>query len=235
MVRDARFTGIPTLGADPETVVVIDVMRAFTVAAWAFAGGAERILLASGVEHALALKAAHPTAVTCKDGPPAAGFDTVNSPALVSKLDLRGRTLVQTTTSGTRGALAARHARRVLCAGFAVAAATACTLRADGSASVTYLITGDDGTAEEDRACAEYIAALLENPQTSAGPFLQRARTSAAADTLTAGVRRGYRGIHPDDVALCLQADRFAFAMEVDYRDGTAVLRPVVPRLTHPE
>ncbi|MEV6599815.1 2-phosphosulfolactate phosphatase [Actinoplanes sp. NPDC051346] len=226
MIKDARFLGIPTLDADAETVVVIDVMRAFTVAAWAFARGAERILLASDVEHALALKAKHPEALTCKDGPPAEGFDTVNSPGHMSRLDLTGRTLVQTTTSGTRGALAARHARRVLCAGFVVAAATARTLRKQGSTGVTYLITGDDGTAEEDLACAEYIAALVENPATPAASFLRRARVSPAANTLIEGVRRGYRGIHPDDVDLCLQADRFDFTIQVEDRDGTA-------RLTH--
>ncbi|GGQ87653.1 2-phosphosulfolactate phosphatase [Couchioplanes azureus] len=235
MFTDVRFTGIPTLGADPETVVVIDVMRAFTVAAWAFARGAERILLASDVAHALTLKADHPAAVTVKDGPPAAEFDTVNSPGLVSTLDLTGRTVVQTTTSGTRGALAARHARRILCAGFTVAAATARTLRDDRPASVTYLVTGDDGTAEEDRACAKYIAALVEDPATPAAPFVHRARTSPAAKSLAAGVRRGYRGIHADDVALCLEADRFDFAMEVEDTDGTAALRPVAARLTQPD
>jgi 2-phosphosulfolactate phosphatase len=219
-----RLVGIAGLPQNPDTVVVIDVMRAFTVAAWAFERGADRILLAADVEHARALKTRFPTAVTVKDGAPAPGFDTVNSPGQVSRLTLPGRTVVQTTTSGTVGALAARGARRVLCAGFVVAGATARVLRRDPAASVTYLVTGDDGTAEEDRACAEYIAALVRDPAASATAFVESARRSAAAEALVAGVRRGLRGVHADDLDLCLEVDRFTFAMVVDDHDGVPAL-----------
>ena len=37
---DASFLGIAELAAAPSVAVVVDVMRAFTVAAWAFARGA---------------------------------------------------------------------------------------------------------------------------------------------------------------------------------------------------
>ncbi|MGQ4441462.1 2-phosphosulfolactate phosphatase, partial [Streptomyces violaceoruber] len=39
---DTRFVGIPEVGEAPAVAVVVDVMRAFTVAAWAFARGAEK-------------------------------------------------------------------------------------------------------------------------------------------------------------------------------------------------
>ena len=42
----ARFLGIAELVEAPHVAVVVDVMRAFTVAAWAFAQGAEKIVLA---------------------------------------------------------------------------------------------------------------------------------------------------------------------------------------------
>ncbi len=76
----ARFLGIPELTDVPDVAVVVDVMRAYTVAAWAFARGAERVVLAESLEDALALKARHPGWVTLKDGSPAPGFDLVNSP-----------------------------------------------------------------------------------------------------------------------------------------------------------
>ncbi|MEU7878948.1 2-phosphosulfolactate phosphatase [Microbispora bryophytorum] len=104
---DVRFLGIAELAETPSTAVVVDVMRAFTVAAWAFARGAEKIVIAESLDDALALKARHPDWVTLKDGPPAAGFDTVNSPGLLRSVDLAGRTVVQKTTAGTVGALAA--------------------------------------------------------------------------------------------------------------------------------
>ena len=40
------------------------------------------------------------------------GFDYPNSPAIVSRLDLAGRTLVQRTSAGTRGVVAAADADR---------------------------------------------------------------------------------------------------------------------------
>ncbi|MFI5497191.1 2-phosphosulfolactate phosphatase [Actinoplanes sp. NPDC051859] len=222
-----RFAGISGLGENLDTVVVIDVMRAFTTAAWALARGAECILLAADVAHALTLKASHPGAIALKDGAPADGFETVNSPGHVSALDFTGRTVVQTTTAGTRGALAARHARRVLCASFVVAGATARALRADPGAAVTYLVTGDDGTADEDLACAEYLAALVVDPAADVTPYRKRARVSAAADTLATGLSRGHLGVHTDDVDLCLDVDRFDLMAAADV-DGVSVLRRAV-------
>ncbi|MFD8291632.1 2-phosphosulfolactate phosphatase, partial [Streptomyces lavendulae] len=155
---DARFLGIPDLVDTPSVAVVVDVMRAYTVAAWAFARGAEKIVLAGSLDEALELKARHPDWVALKDGPAAPGFDLVNSPGLLRTADLGGRTVVQKTTAGTVGALAVKDASLVLCAGFVVAEATARLLRARGCDGVTYVVTGEDGRADEDLACAQYIA-----------------------------------------------------------------------------
>ncbi|MCX2184164.1 2-phosphosulfolactate phosphatase [Streptomyces sp. SKN60] len=211
-------------------------MRAFTVAAWAFARGADRIVLAAAEDEALALKAAHPGWLALKDGAPAEGFDAVNSPGLVRAAELTGRTVVQKTTAGTVGALAVGGADLVLCAGFVVAGATAAYLRdrnADGR--VTFVVTGEDGRAAEDLACAEYIARLLDDSDAGAGarggadvaPYVRRARDSRAAADLAEGLRRGYRGVHAEDVALCLEADRFGFAMVARREGALTVLRPV--------
>ncbi len=220
---DARFLGITDLVETPPVAVVVDVMRAFTVAAWAFARGAEKIVLAPSLEEALALKARHPDWVTLKDGPPAPGFDAVNSPALLRSADLGGRTVVQKTTAGTVGALAVKEASLVLCAGFVVAEATARLLRERGSDRVTFVVTGEDGRAEEDLACAEYIARRVTEPGADAAGFLRRAAESRAAAELAQGVRQG---AHPDDVALCLEVDRFPFAMVATSEDALMVLRP---------
>jgi 2-phosphosulfolactate phosphatase len=99
---DAHFTGIADLTVAPPVVVVIDVMRAFTVTAWAFDRGAEKVVLAGSREEALALKEAHPDWLTLKDGPPAPGFDLVNSP---------GRPTRATTRSWTSSSTCRRPAR----------------------------------------------------------------------------------------------------------------------------
>lgn len=222
-----RFVGIPELTDVPRVAVVVDVMRAFTVAAWAFSRGAERIVLASSEGEALALKDSRPGWLALKDGAPAAGFDTVNSPGLIRSLDLAGRTVVQKTTAGTVGALAVASSPLVLCASFVVAGATARFLKTDGSGPVTFVVTGDEGQADEDLACAEYIGQHLAGSDVEVAPYLHRARTSRAAADLADGLRRGYQGVHPDDVELCLEADTFSFAMVTRQEDSLTVLRPV--------
>ncbi|WP_329276636.1 2-phosphosulfolactate phosphatase [Streptomyces sp. NBC_01451] len=227
---DAHFLGIPELAETPSVAVVIDVMRAFTVAAWVFAQGAEKIVLAESLDDALALRAAHPDWTALKDGPPAPGFDMVNSPGMLRSVNLRGRTVVQKTTAGTVGALAVKDAPLVLCAGFVVAEATARLLRARASDSVTFVVTGEDGQADEDLACAQYIARRATGAATDPAEFLHRAAESRAATELTEGVRQG---VHPDDVALCLELDRFPFAMTASPEDSLMVLRPhALPPLT---
>ncbi|WP_346012189.1 2-phosphosulfolactate phosphatase [Streptomyces sp. SID3343] len=224
---DARFVGIADLVEVPSVAVVVDVMRAFTVAAWAFARGAEKIVLAESPDEALALKARHPGWVALKDGPPTPGFDMVNSPGLLRSVDLGGRTVVQKTTAGTVGALAVKEAPLVLCAGFVVAEATARLLRARASDRVTFVVTGEDGQAQEDLACAQYIArraaGVGTGAETDAAEFLRRAAASRAAAELAQRVRRG---VHPDDVALCLELDRFPFAMVATLEGSLMVLRP---------
>ncbi|NEV89630.1 2-phosphosulfolactate phosphatase [Streptomyces tendae] len=225
---DTRFVGIPEVTEAPAVAVVVDVMRAFTVAAWAFARGAEKIVLAGSLEEALDLKAGHPDRVALKDGPLVPGFDLVNSPGLLRSADLAGRTVVQKTTAGTVGALGVRDAPLVLCAGFVVAGATAGLLRERGAERVTFVVTGEDGRADEDLACAQYIAGRADGDGADAGGFLRRAAASRAATELAQGVRQG---VHPDDVALCLEADRFPFAMVAAQEDSLMVLRPrPVPR-----
>ncbi|MFF8807574.1 2-phosphosulfolactate phosphatase [Streptomyces omiyaensis] len=221
-----RFLGIAGLAAldeVPTVAVVVDVMRAYTVAAWAFARGAEKIVLAESLDDARALKARHPEWVALKDGPSAPGFDLVNSPGLLRSAGLGGRTVVQKTTAGTVGALAVKDADLVLCAGFVVAEATARILRDRAGGSVTFVVTGEDGTADEDLSCAEYIAGRAAGSGADAAPFLRRARLSRAAGELADGVREG---AHPDDVALCLELDRFPFAMVASPEDSLMVLRP---------
>jgi 2-phosphosulfolactate phosphatase len=190
------------LAGVPRVAVVIDVMRAFTVAAWAFSRGVEKIVLASSESEALDLKQRHPGWPALKDGAPAAGFDAVNSPGLLAVAD----------------------APLVLCASFVVAGPTARFLRDRDAGSVTFVVTGEDGRADEDLACAEYIGRRTAGDDVAPDPYVRRARNSRAAADLAAGLRSGR---HPDDVELCLDVDRFSFAMVAGREGHLTVLRPV--------
>src|SRR5215467_10690648 len=82
-------------------VVVIDVIRAFSVAAYAFAGGARELWLVRHVEEALALRDCKPLALLAGEvnGRKIAGFDFSNSPAEIAQAQVKGRLIIQRTGS----------------------------------------------------------------------------------------------------------------------------------------
>jgi 2-phosphosulfolactate phosphatase len=162
-----------------------------------------------------------------KDGAPEAAFDCVNSPVLLERLNVAGRPVVLSTSHGTVGALAADAADVLLCASFVVAGATARYLSTAGR-PVTFVVTGDKGAAQEDRACADYIAELVNGRDVDPEPYLRRAAGSMAAADLLRGVELGYRGVHRDDLSRCLELDRFPFPMVTQHEEPGLVLRAAV-------
>ncbi len=126
-------------------VVAVDVIQAFTTAAYAFAAGARHIYLVDSVAEALAMKDADRNLLVMGEhhGRRFAGFDFSNSPVAIAAADLDGRDLVQRTSAGTRGVIAARSATRLWCASLVCASATAAAVRESGLGDPTYLITGN--------------------------------------------------------------------------------------------
>lgn len=96
-----------TEGAKQATglTVVIDVFRAFSTACYLVAAGAEKIIPVEHVEEVLKLKETLCNVVTLGERfeRKVPDFDFGNSPTHIKDLDLTGKTVVMTTSSGTRG------------------------------------------------------------------------------------------------------------------------------------
>jgi len=144
----ARFIATADAHLETGAVVVIDVLRAFTTAAYAFGAGARHIYLVGTVQEALALKASTPGALAMGEdrGRRVAGFDFANSPTEVARAELTGRIIVHRTSAGTQGVVAAIRAGRLWCAALANASATAAAVRTAGLGAPTYVITGWGGS-----------------------------------------------------------------------------------------
>ncbi len=222
-----------TLEDTPEpfdVVIVIDVCRAFTTAACALASGAEKIYLVSTADEAINMRAANPTwrLMGESGGRPLERFDYWNSPTELSQADIQGVTLVQRTSAGTQGiAMWQRsvYTPVLFAASFVTARATAEAVRALNPNSVGFVVTGrrlPDDNGEEDIACADYLQALLEGRQTSPEPFLQRARLEMDGRPPLEDAER--ERIVVSDIALCLRANVFDFAMPVQRVNGNMVL-----------
>jgi len=212
---------LETCSAADDVAVVIDVLRAFSTAAYALAAGAERIWLVSGVEEALALRAQTPGALAMGEvgGIKAAGFDLGNSPHALRRHDLRGRTLIHRSSAGTQGVVRAAGARALFGASFVCAAATARAVLALNPHRVTLVVTGrrPDNTGDEDLACAEYLSGLLRGETMDPEPYLRRVYQSQNAALFSDPANPDFP---PEDLDLCAQLDRFDFALPVRRVDG---------------
>ena len=124
---EIKFASLESCGAATDTVVAIDVCRAFTTAAYAFAAGAREIILVGEVEEALALRERMPGALVMGEvgGLPVEGFDFGNSPNELLGVDLADRCMIQRTSAGTQGVVRSKRARTLLASSFVCAGATA--------------------------------------------------------------------------------------------------------------
>jgi 2-phosphosulfolactate phosphatase len=228
-----RFRARWEVGDVTGAVVAVDVIRAFTTAAYALAGGARQIVLVDAVADALAYKAEHPGTLAMGEihGRRPEGFDLSNSPVGAATADLDGRTLVQRTSAGTRGVVAARSADRLWASSLVCASATAAAVRASGLGAPTYVITGwfedrPDRPGADDVATAKLIdRAVRGEPLDAEATAAAVAGSEEAARTLALG--EGH--VHPDDIVYATRVDAFAFAMEVERTGGHLVLRAVEP------
>lgn len=226
------YATLETCATATESVVVIDVWRSFTTTAYAFAAGVRDILVVATADEALALHSRFPLAILMGlgelGGKPAAGFGYGNSPAELQECDLRGRRMIQCTPNGTPGLVRSVKAQTLLAGSFVCAETTVCLLKRQATERVTFVCT-EEGIA--DRACAEYMAALLRNEKPKADVLLENIRTAWREQARTLMERGVLTEAQKDkleaDLNCCLALDRFDFAMEVQRRNGLLVMEAV--------
>lgn len=97
-----------------SSVVVIDVLRATSVITTAINNGCSEILPVLEIEEALSLKSEKSLLGGERKGLKIEGFDLSNSPLEYTKESVYGKTIVFTTTNGTRAILKSKYADRIL-------------------------------------------------------------------------------------------------------------------------
>src|SRR5256885_8926324 len=214
-VNIIHVTGIEGARRARGTVVVIDVLRAFTVSAYALAGGARECRLVKTVAEARALAATTPGALLCaeEDALPVEGIPISNSPTMILEQDLQGRVLIQRSTAGTQAAAAVQGGDSVVSTlVLAKATAQACVLR--NPETLTIVASADH---PEDHACARYIEAVIHGEHPDLDRLLEPLRESERYRRVRSGT---WPGFPANDLELALVADRFAFAMPVTKEIG---------------
>jgi 2-phosphosulfolactate phosphatase len=210
-------------------VAIIDVFRAFTTAAMAFANGASRILMVGSVEEALSLRDSGLVQICMGEvggrAPP--GFDFGNSPFEISDVDFAGKAIAQRTGAGTQGIVAARGAEHLYAASLVTAKATAKALQSHNRQQISLVAMGNNAVmrTDEDELCALHLRNLLEG---------RPGNPEAVRQVILAGgeIRRFHDPSdphHPRDLDIALDIDRFDFAIRVTMEDNRPVARPERP------
>jgi len=207
--------------------VVIDVLRATSTLATAFAAGAARVITAGTVAEARAISARHADALLCgeRNGRIVPGFDLGNSPFEYVRERVAGKTLVFASTNGSQALAFTEAARLRILAAFLNAAAV--IERVARESEVWLVASGKLGVpAIEDTACLGWIArgliargfaagdaavemALRVAPRDAAGVKLLVGRCAHARALIACGAS------FARDVARCAELDALDVAPEV--------------------
>jgi 2-phosphosulfolactate phosphatase len=208
-------------------VAIIDVFRAFSTAAVALANGASRIVMVGSAEEALALRNSGVGQICMGEvhGDAPAGFDFGNSPFAVSAVDFRGKTIIQRTSAGTQGiAAAAGQTERLYAAALVTANATARAMLVGNPGRITLVAMGKNALerTDEDEVCALHLRNLLEGRPGDADAVRKMIMAGGEAERFR---DPNPPHLHPGDLDIALDVDRYDFAIRVMLEDGRPVAR----------
>ena len=224
------------------TCVVLDILRATSTMLTALAHGAARCVPVGEIDEALAQRARDPGVLLAGEreglrimGTSANGadFDLGNSPRELDPARVRGRTIVITTTNGTRALRACTGAERVLLAAFLNLGAVATRLRTLAPRRLLLVAAGtNDEAAFEDSLAAgalcDRLGSAIEDAYIGDAARMARELYRAHSADLTAALALSVNGqrllAHAElaaDVAFCARIDTLGIVAEMT-PDGSA-------------
>ena len=226
MLRTVDVAITPALviaGIAAPAAVVIDVLRATSTIVTALGNGAAAVIPVREPDEAIAVmkRIGRERVLLCgeRGSRAIAGFDLDNSPASYTAEIVSGKTLVLTTTNGTRALIGAAHeAATVMCGALLNARAVARALLAQPADDALLVCAGSEGTPSfEDLLGAGAIVAalMLGQPNIECSDAARAALTvyEANARRLTTALAGGThaRALRDagfaSDIALCAQLD----------------------------
>ena len=224
----ADFTALSKRNLTGTCCVVFDVLRATSTMVTALWNGACAVRPVNEISEAIAARARHPGVLLAGErdglriGATLTGgreFDLGNSPREFTRAAVDGRSIVMTTTNGTRALRACRGARDILAASFLNLSATAEAIRRGGATNLLLVCSGTlEQAAYEDVLGAGALCDLVwssfskdqiaDSAQIARELFLNSVADLAGALSRSRNARRLQS--HADlteDVAFCLQRD----------------------------
>lgn len=209
--------------------VIIDVFRAFSVEAYCFAGGAEKIIPVGDSAIAYRLKKENPDMILAGErfGKILPGFDVGNSPAQLSGIDLEGKTVIHTTSAGTQGIANAKNASEILGASLVNAKATAKYIKESREKNISLVCMGYAGEypTDEDTLCAEYIKSLLDSTPIDLEARIEKLKLTDGAKFFD----KAQNDVFPEkDFFMCTEYNKFNFAMRLNRNSDLPFMEKII-------
>ena len=190
MRLDVFFTPSQVKPADTagRLVAIVDVLRASTTVATALGNGAKTVIPLEGADEVISRSKEFSRSGVKLAGEqkmfPIAGFDLGNSPQDFTAEAVEGKTILITTTNGTRALLGVQGARDIVIASYVNFTAVLAMMKvaASSNTDIAIICAGEEGSFTlEDAACAgRYVraipkrASVLSNDAASASVLIEK-------------------------------------------------------------
>jgi 2-phosphosulfolactate phosphatase len=201
--------------------VVIDVFRAFSLACYMMNQGAKKIIPVDDIETAYRLKNENPDYLLVGEryNKKPAGFDFGNSPFQVRNYSFEGKTVIHTTSAGTKGIVNAVLSDEILTGSFVNAGAIIRYIKKIKPQEVSLVCMGYSAShpVEEDDYCAQYIKDTLENRSPDFKQMVQTIRNTSGKRFFNDDMQEHCPA---EDFHLCLDLSRFNFILKAEKTSG---------------
>lgn len=207
---------LPHIELSDKIVVVIDIFRATTSICYGLSNGAKAIIPVSTIDECASFKDSGYLLAAERNGKRVEGFDLGNSPFSYEKENIAGKTIVLTTTNGTKALSKAKEAKEIIIGSFLNLTAVASYLQAQ-ELDIVLLCAG-----WKNQFCLEdtlFAGAVVEKLVASSNFVLDDSAMGAedlykaAKDNLSEYLSKSSHGERlkklniQRDIAFCLQMD----------------------------
>ena len=227
-MKYSKFYGIQGAKKATDLVIIIDIFRAATVAAFILDKEARYIIPVSTKEEALILKKQNINYVLVgeESGYKIPGFDFGNSPSELKHANLKNKIIVHRSSFGTQGILAVQKANRIIFGSFTVLTAIINYLKKNNIKQLS--LVAMDGKGSEDEMFSDFVIAKLEGNMSDIN-LVKKVLLKHK------GVERFLDSKQPEfpkeDFDLCLSLNLFNFVPIVSEIQGRKVIKAYFNRM----
>lgn len=203
--------------------VVVDVLRAFTTCCFVFENGAKTIIPISDTDTAYKMIRDNPRFISIgeREGLKLPGFNYGNSPAEIENVDLTGKTVIFTTSTGTQGMANAVNANLVITGAFVNAQAVVNFIKKQEPQAVSFVITDNRYQDNEDYMYAHYVIGCLKGKSLKFDAIKRHLINHPTAERF---LRKPMTEYSQKDFYLSLDLNRFNFVIAAKKRKNRVFL-----------